>query len=173
MNEAEIIAQIKAGNSERFGDLYDAYFQKIYNYLFYRTHDREITEDLTSTTFLKAVKHLGNFNARKGNFSAWIYRIARNTLYDHYRGKKDVEQLENIEEPSDGTNIEKDVLDKQLVTFVKDNFDRLSEDQRSVITMRIWDELAYIEIADILGKTEASCKTIYHRGIMKLKEIVV
>ena len=174
MDEIAIFGEINAGNTERFGVLYDAYFQKIYNYIFYRTRHRETAEDLVSATFLKAVKHLGGFDARKGNFSAWIYRIARNTLYDHYRGAKIVESLEDHEEEIAGpTNIEKEVLSKQLVDLVKSNFKILSRDQREVISMRIWDQLAYAEIAEILGKSEASCKTIFHRGITKLKEKVV
>lgn len=173
MNEAEALANIRAGDTEQFGALYDAYFQKIYNYIFYRTRHRETAEDLVSATFLKAVKYLGSFDARKGNFSAWIYRIARNTLYDHYRGAKIVESLEDHEEEIAGpTNIEKDVLDKQRVGFVKEHFKELSDDQREIISMRIWDQLAYAEIGKILGKSEASCKTTFHRGIEKLKEKV-
>lgn len=173
MDEIAILGEIRAGDTERFGFLYDAYFQKIYNYIFYRTRHRETAEDLVSATFLKAVKHLSGFDARKGNFSAWIYRIARNTLYDHYRGAKIMESLEdNEEEIAGSTNIEKDVLDKQLVELVREHFKELSADQREVISMRIWDQLAYAEIAEILGKSEASCKTIFHRGIIKLKEKV-
>ena len=173
MDELQTLAAIKTGDTEQFGVLYDAYFQKNYNYIFYRTHHRETAEDLVSATFLKAVKHLRNFDARKGNFSAWLYRIARNTLYDHYRAKHETEDLEKVEEEFAAPgNIEKELLDKQLMSLVTNNFNALSQDQREIITMRVWDELSYAEIAGILGKTEASCKTIFHRGVMKLKDLV-
>jgi RNA polymerase sigma-70 factor, ECF subfamily len=170
MNELAILAEIRAGDTDKFGALYDAYFQKIYNYIFYRTRHRETAEDLVGATFLKAVKYLGNFDARKGNFSAWIYRIARNTLYDHYRSTKGTESLEDSEEEiASPSNVEKEVSDKQLAAIVKGHFKELSKDQQEVITMRIWDGLSYAEISEVLGKSESSCKTIFHRGIAKLK----
>ena len=172
MDERQIIAAIRAGDTEQFGTLYDAYFQKIYNYIFYRTRHRETAEDLVSATFLKAVNHLGRFDAGKGNFSAWLYRIARNTLYDHYRGAKATENLDDVAEPAAEGSLEYEIFIKQASGAVKENFNILSKEQREVITMRIWDGLAYSEIAEIMEKSEASCKTIFHRGMVKLRETV-
>jgi RNA polymerase sigma-70 factor (ECF subfamily) len=171
MYERTIIAQVKAGDAEVFGVLYDAYAEKIYNYLFYRTRDKETAEDLTSTTFFKAINGLDGFDEEKGNFSAWLYRIARNSLFDHYRTKKVTSSIEAAEEISDGSDIEASAMSRELSGKVKELLETLSDDQREIVTMRIWDELSYKEIAEVTGKKEATCKVAFHRAMAKLKEV--
>ena len=171
MEESEILKKIIAGDTDQFGLLYDAYADRIYKYLFYRTHDQEVAQDLTSTTFFKAIQSVQKFDTTKGNFSSWIYRIARNTLFDHYRTKKQTDPIEYAETIANDSNIEEETMDRELVRKVKESFSQLNENQQEIITMRIWDELSYAEIAKILGKSEASCKVAFHRATLKLKEI--
>jgi RNA polymerase sigma-70 factor (ECF subfamily) len=171
MDEHVIIAQVKAGNAEEFGVLYDAYFKKIYNYIFYRTHDKAIVEDLTSITFSKAISGLSGFDERKGNFSAWLYRIARNSLYDYFRTKKITFSIELAESVSDGSDTEGAVANREFSDNVKKLLETLSADQREIVTMRIWDDLSYKEIAEVMGKSEASCKVGFHRAMVKLKKM--
>lgn len=173
MQEAEILARIAAGDTEQFGLLYDAYAERIYRYIFYRTRDRAVAEDLTSATFFKAVKGLKRFDASKGEFSAWIYRIARNTLFDHYRNRHHTEPLEAAEEIADpAKDIESDASDREIARKVKESFSKLSDDQREIVTMRVWDDMPYAEIAKVLGKSEGSCKMAFYRATLRLKELV-
>ncbi|MDR3547148.1 MAG: RNA polymerase sigma factor [Candidatus Pacebacteria bacterium] len=172
MEETEILTQITAGDTEKFGLLYDIYFARIYNYIFYRTRERETAEDITSATFFKAVRSLHTFNAHKGTFSSWLYRIARNTLYDHWRGGTRPESIDDHEDvliaPGD---LEHETFDRELVRKVNDCVARLPKAQQEIIKMRIWDDLPYAQIAEILGKSEASCKMEFSRAIRKLKDI--
>jgi RNA polymerase sigma-70 factor (ECF subfamily) len=170
MQEPEILARISAGDTEQFGLLYDAYAERIYKYLFYRTRDREVAEDLTSTTFFKAIQNIKRFDASKGNFSSWIYRIARNTLFDYYRQKKITEPIEVAEEMNNSEDIEGEIGDRELLRGIKKSFAQLTSDQREIVTMRIWDGLTYSEIAKALGKSEASCKVAFYRATIKLKK---
>lgn len=172
MQESEILARIAAGDTEQFGILYDAYSERIYRYIFYRTRNRAVAEDLTSATFFKAVRGLKRFDASKGEFSAWIYRIARNTLFDHYRDRHRTEPLEAAGEVADpAKDVENDVSDRELVRKVKESFSKLSEDQREIVTMRVWDGMSYAEIAKVLGKSEGSCKMAFYRATVRLKEL--
>lgn len=172
MQESEILARIAAGDTDQFGLLYDAYAERIYRYLFYRTHDRETSQDLTSAVFFKAIKNIQRFDTRKGNFSAWIYRIARNTLFDHYRTTRGSDPIESAEDVADDTNIERDAGDRELIRTVRASFGALSESQREIVTLRVWDQLSYAEIAKVLGKSEASCKVDFYRAVTKLKKLV-
>ena len=168
--DSSTIAAIRAGDTEKFGLLYDAYFPRIYRYIFYRTRDKETAEDIVSTTFFKAVERLDMFDPIKGTFSAWLYRVARNTLYDHTRAKKHTEPLENAEAIPTSFETPGEAFDrKELVQKVRRLMDTLPVEQKEVISMRVWDELSYGEIAHILEKSEASCKMLFHRGIVKLR----
>jgi len=172
MQETEILAQIAGGKTESFGLLYDAYSERIYRYLFYRTHNRAVAEDLTSSIFFKAIRNIKSFDVKKGNFSAWIYRIARNTLFDHFRAEHHTDPIEVAEELADpADNVESGLIDRELVSSVKASFAKLSDDQREIVTLRVWDELTYPEIAKVLGKSEASCKMAFYRATVKLKEL--
>lgn len=170
MQESEILARIVAGDTDQFGLLYDAYAEKIYRYIFYRTHDREVAEDLTSATFLKAIKNVQRFDVSKGNFSSWIYRIARNTLFDHFRTNRGSDPIEAAEDVADDTNIEREATNRELIRKVQASFGALSDDQREIVTMRVWDDLSYAEIAKVLGKSEASCKVAFYRAMVKIKQ---
>ncbi|HUC02100.1 MAG TPA: RNA polymerase sigma factor [Candidatus Paceibacterota bacterium] len=172
MQESEILARIAAGDTEQFGLLYDAYAERIYRYIFYRTRNRAMAEDLTSTTFFKAVRGLRRFDASKGEFSAWLYRIARNSLFDHYRNRHNAEPIELADEIADpAKDVESEVGDRELVRKVKESFSKLSDDQREIVTMRVWDGLSYAEIAKVLGKSEGSCKMAFYRATIRLKEL--
>jgi RNA polymerase sigma-70 factor (ECF subfamily) len=171
MSESAVITRVKAGNAEEFGVLYDAYFEKIYNYLFYQTRDKETAEDLASMTFFKAINGLDGFDERKGNFSAWMYRIARNSLYDHFRAKKITTPLEAVEEMSDDVDVFSMAADHEFSDKVKKLLKALSVEQQEIVTMRIWDDLSYKEIAEVMGKSEASCKVAFHRAMAKLKNM--
>ncbi len=166
MNDAEIIAQVQAGDTDRFGVLYDAYFPRIYAYLFYRTHDRAVAEDLVSATFFKAIEGIHTFTSRKGTFSAWLYRIARNTLYDHSRRRANAKNLplEDAERTPGSGDVEKEVADRDLLRKVSAVLGTLSPVQREVVVLRAWDGLSYKEIAEILDKSEASCKVAFSRA---------
>lgn len=169
MNDAEIIAAVQSGDTDKFGLLYDTYFPRIFAYLFYRTRNRATAEDLVSTTFLKAVKGIGKFDGQKGTFSAWLYRIARNTLYDHGRRWTTTVPLEYAEAVSAKDDIEKEVADRKTVAEVQAMLSELPSMQREVVSMRAWDGLSYAEIAGILGKSEGSCKMAFHRAATKFR----
>lgn len=171
MQESEILDAIAAGDTERFGLLYDAYLPRIYNYLFYRTRDRASAEDLASATFLKAVRHLDTFDASRGSFSSWLYRIARNTLFDHFRKGSPTRPMEETEEFIGPDDLEQETVDRELVRKVNECVARLPKGQQEIIALRIWDDLPYAEIAEILGKSEASCKVQFSRAVRKLRDM--
>ncbi len=83
--EKSIIERYRQGDNEAFGEVFDAYSEKLYAFIYYKVHHRPTAEDLLSQTFLKAIKAFDRFDSKKGKISSWLYRIARNVVIDHYR----------------------------------------------------------------------------------------
>jgi len=168
-DEKRIIENCQQGDVEAFGILYEAYIKKIYDFIFYRTMHRQIAEDLTSQTFFKALKNIKKYNAEKGSFSTWLYQIARNTVIDNYRKAKPEIDLDKAYDLSSNENMTESIDHKQSLEKVEQYLSKLSPEQRELITMRLWDSLTFKEIAEITGKTEASCKMTVSRILVKMR----
>ncbi len=150
-----------------FAEVYDAHIQKIYAFVYYRVQHREIAEDLTSTTFLKALDKYATFHG--GNVRAWLYRIARNTVTDHYRTHRPPADLETAQEVQSTSNPAHDAETRMQLERVRAELEKLPEDQRDIVLMRVWDGLTHAEIADVLGKSEASVKMQFSRSLRQLQ----
>jgi len=170
INEQEIIINCQAGNLDDFAKLYDKYIKKIYDFTYYRILHKETTEDLVSKTFFKALSNINKYQAGKGSFPSWLYRIARNTIIDHYRTKKEVTDIDDVWDLSSNEDIPRDADNKQKLEKVEQYLKKLKPEQREIIIMRVWDGLSYREIADITDKSEASCKMMFFRTINALRQ---
>ena len=98
MSEAEIqyeysILERSRKDPKAFGELYEKYFDRIFNYVYRQTDDEELTADLCSQSFLIVLKHLDRYEFRGLPFSAWLYRIASNEVNKHYRKQKRARSL--------------------------------------------------------------------------------
>lgn len=158
------------GDPLSFGTLYDRYLDKIYRFIYYKTFSKELSEDITSDVFHKAFERIASFDAEKGTFSQWIYRIARNAVIDHYRTvKKHVPIEDAYDLGEEDTTVEThDVL--LTLGKVKEYMESLSPRQREIIMLRIWEELSYREIAERIGGTEDSAKMAFSRAMKTVRE---
>lgn len=161
-----------SGDSGAFGELYELYFDRIYRYLYYRCLHRETAEDLCSRTFLKALDRLSTFNPGKGSFGSWLYRIASNSLVDHYRSSSKIEFYSGVWDTASDEDHVIDVHNKIYWEKLKPVLDDLPSDKRELIIMRVWDDLSFPEIAELTGKSEAACKMSFGRTLKLLKESV-
>jgi RNA polymerase sigma factor (sigma-70 family) len=170
VNENLIIKRCQKGELEGFGVLYDSYIQKIYNFIYYKTFHKELAEDLTSKTFVKALENIERFSFDKGKFSSWLYQIARNTVIDHYRSKKNEFDLADFWGISDNSDFHSQLENQQSIEEVKKYLTKLTKEQQEIVVMRVWDDLSYKEISQILGKSEASCKMVFSRVMKDLRQ---
>ncbi|HTM68855.1 MAG TPA: RNA polymerase sigma factor [Candidatus Binatia bacterium] len=172
IDEKKLVEDSRSGDAEAFGSLYDAYVRKIYDYVYYRTHHRETAEDLTADVFLKAYRAIGSFDPRKGSFSAWIYRIARNRVIDHSRSKRDSEDIEDVWDLlRSGDDPARDAETAERLRQAERHIAALPAGQREVLLLRAWDGLSYAEIAETLGKSEAACKMSFSRAVSALRKL--
>lgn len=163
-------ARLQLGDTEAFGVLYDRYLDKIYRFVYYKTFSKETAEDITSDIFHKALVKIGSYDSEKGTFSAWIYRIARNSVIDYYRTNKPEVSIDDV---FDVAVDERTVESLDAIAGLKkvtDYLQTLNSKQREIIVLRIWEELSYKEIATIVGGSEDSVKMAFSRGIRELRE---
>jgi len=180
--ERELVRQAQK-SPDAFAGLYDQYYPKIFGYVLRRTANLETAQDITSETFLKALKKLWQFQWRNVSFSPWIYKIATNEINQFFRKaeyKKSV-SLEELQEqgfellsPHDPESelIEAQEKLKQHLDFleIQERIVRLPAKYQEVIALRFFEKRQIKEIAEILGKREGTIKSLLHRAVEKLRE---
>jgi RNA polymerase sigma-70 factor, ECF subfamily len=170
-NEKELIENSQRGDSQAFGQLYDRHVRTIYDFIYYKTRHKETAEDLTSQTFFKALKNVQTIDPNRPVLS-WLYKIAHNSVLDHYRTTRHQDDIDDCYDLSDGTDVIGELDNAVEVKKVKDYLHKLTPTERDIVIMRVWQELSYKEIADNIGKSEANCKMIYSRTLKKLRGLV-
>jgi len=169
-----IMLKVKAGDLDKMGLLFARYNRQLYGFLFHMTYHREGAEDLVQQVFYKMLKYRHTFTGT-GEFIHWMYSIARNTLKDTYKSKKQQVRHENVddmaEQLSGGLTPEEQLEKKQAKAELHQAIEKLSDDHREILALSRFQELKFHEIAQILDITESAAKTRVHRAIHELKNI--
>ena len=167
-----IIQRAKSGNNEAFTALYELYVTPLYRYIFFRVSDPRDAEDLTQEVFLKAYVALSRYVSNGTPILAYFYTIARNSIIDHYRKKKeryvDTALFDTIADESPLPN-ELASNRKNLLQLRKD-ISVLAQDQQDAITLRYLDEFDTTEIAKIMNRSPESVRQLQSRGLKILRD---
>lgn len=171
LQEKVAFLKLRTGNTEAYGYFYDKYVKKVYSFVLFKVSDKEVAEDLTQDIFLKTWQHIVDKKELK-SFQAFVFRVARNSIIDHYRasGKKTID-IDNIPEIEDiNTNISES-LDKSIdITKLLHNIYKLKSEYQEVLLLHYVQDLSIDDIAEILEKKRNNIRVIIHRAINKLKE---
>lgn len=168
--QAILVRACQNNDIQSFGKLYEHFVEPIYNFIYYKTHHRETAEDLTSQTFFKALESIQSYDPHKGTFSSWIYRIARNSVIDHYRTRKTTTAIEDAWDIGESEHLTRDTHNRLELEKVSQYLAGLSSEQRDIVILRLWQELSFAEVAEIVGKSEASSKMMFTRTVKKIRE---
>ena len=154
-----------------FSKIYDRYIDKIYRFIFLKVNSQEIAQDLTSETFLRGWESFKNGNKIE-NPQAFLYKIARNLVTDHYRekGRAQVVSAEFIPIVDPRQNLEEKSLLNSDIDNVKMALASLPEEYQDVIIWHYLDGLAFSEIGQILHKSENAVRVQTHRALEKLRK---
>jgi RNA polymerase sigma-70 factor (ECF subfamily) len=167
--EQELIEKSKT-DPQAFGEVYEIYFDRIYNYILRQTDDDELAGDLCSQTFVNALNNLNRYEFRGYPFSAWLYKIAGNEVNKHYRknkGKKvfSIEEIK-VRELIDQNN---ETWDEEMVNRLIQYMNELPTEMVQVLELRFFEDKDFKEIAFILDMTESGAKMRTYRALDKLR----
>ncbi|MFT4838938.1 MAG: RNA polymerase sigma factor (sigma-70 family) [Nonlabens sp.] len=180
VQDAALVRQYIEGNEKGIEILITRHKQRIYSFIFSKVLDRDITEDIFQDTFIKVIRTLkrGKYN-EEGKFLPWVMRIAHNLVIDHFRRNKRMPKFQSrndfdiFDVISDGEeSMEYEMITSQMHEDVRRLLEELPKDQKEVLTMRIFKEMSFKEIA---AATNVSINTALGRmryALINLRKVI-
>lgn len=151
-------------------ELYNQYFNTVYKYLLYLTHDKDFSEELTQETFCKALEKLHTFKG-ECKISVWLCQIAKHLLINEQNKRKKIIVVDELEQFKDNQELEQKIILKDDKITLYKRMQKLDSNSKEVIHLRITGELSFKEIGDVLGKTETWARVTFYRAKKKLEEV--
>lgn len=164
----------QAKDAQAYAKLYDYYVERIFRFILFKVSSQEVAEDLTSEVFLKTWEYINTTKKKIENLNALLYKIARNTVVDYYRKKKqealrtDEEIMKNIQ---DARNMEAETNERLELQALEKHLMKLKDIYREVIILRFVEDFSISEIAEMLDRGKGNVRVLLHRALEALKEI--
>jgi RNA polymerase sigma-70 factor (ECF subfamily) len=170
----QLVYSAQQGDRTAFAKLYDRYVDVVYRYVLFRVGDRELAEDVTSETFLRALRRIGSVSYQGRDVGAWFVTIARNLVLDHVKSSRfrlEVVTAE-VESPKTESGPEHEVLSKVTAEALLRCVETLGDDQRECIVLRFLQGLSVAETAQIMNRNEGAVKALQHRAVRRLAHLL-
>ncbi|MCW2880153.1 MAG: polymerase, sigma-24 subunit, subfamily [Sphaerisporangium sp.] len=167
-----VVLRAKTGDVDAFAALYDRYVDLVYRYVYFRVGCHALAEDLTSETFLRALRRIADFTWQGRDFGAWLVTIARNLVTDHFKSgryRMEVSTAEVLDTPLDGPHIPENavvttMVNERVLRAVRD----LGPEQQECVVLRFLHGMSLAETALIMGKKAGAIKALQFRAIRAL-----
>jgi len=154
-------------NHVDFEEVYSRYAKDVFKFCLSLCGNQAIAEDITSETFLKAIKSCGSFKGQC-TVKVWLCQIAKNLYFDYLRKNSKMTAFpDNARSDSD---LEMELLDQTDVLRIHKRLHSLEEPYKEVFSLRIFAELPFADIGEIFQKSESWARVTFHRAKLKLRE---
>ena len=164
----------KSGDADAFAQLYDAYVDRIYRFIYFRVSDDITTEELTSQVFLKAWEFLDRYQSGNSPYLAWLYTIARNLVIDYYRTKKETVNLDDVVNvTASDSSLDEEVQGRFELQAMRDAMQNLTDEQQQVLVLRFIAGMSTEEIAEFMEKREGAIRALQMRALQALSKYMV
>ncbi len=174
-----LVERAQAGDAEAFGQIYDRYVDTVFRFIYFRVGNRQLAEDLTSDTFLRALKRIGSFTWQGRDPGAWLVTIARNLVADHFKSGRyrlevttgdvlDADREDRGPEGSPESAVVDHITNVALLTAVK----QLNPEQQECIVLRFLHGFSVAETAQAMGKNEGAIKALQYRAVRALARLL-
>jgi RNA polymerase sigma-70 factor (TIGR02952 family) len=166
-----LVHRAQNGDAEAFGELYDHYVTMVHRYVYHRVGDRATAEDVTSETFVRALRRIDSLSFQGRDVGAWLVTIARNIVLDHvkssrYRLEVATADMRDADQLTDGPEdaVVQHLTNRELLACVQ----QLGSEQQECIVLRFIHGLSVSETAEIMGKKDGAIKALQHRAVRRL-----
>jgi len=178
--DALLVKSYVAGDENALASLIKRHQSKIYGFIYSKTGDRDVSEDIFQDTFIKVIKTLkSNSYNEEGKFLPWVMRIAHNLIVDYFRKNKKMPMFRETEEFSifsimtdNNPNIEAQMITNQVENDLQKLIDELPNDQKEVLVMRIYQDLSFKEISELTGVSINTALGRMRYALMNLRKVI-
>ena len=172
--DQDILIERACSDRTAFAQLYRMHYEKVFRYCCRRLFNRHAAEDVTSTVFFRVMRTISTFEGNSNGFRNWLYRVATNAVNDYLKtAKRQAETVRNAAQHRDRGHAFAGESDKELQKrnlAVKQAILCLKPKYQTVITLRFFEKMKLIEIAEILGQNPATIRSQLARGLNKLRK---
>ena len=178
---AQIVDRARNGSLEDFHRLYSCFVKQIYNFIWRLVGSPDEAEDLTQETFLKVYGELPNLR-ESSQFKFWLYRIARNEVYQKLRrtrkrpevsiDNEEIAYYDFLADDSQGLDPERQVLSRELQQVVRSSLQSLKPKYRDVFVLAVFEKMSYDDITKVVGRSLLSVKTDIYRARLVVKDAI-
>lgn len=175
-----LVRSAQEGNLSAFGQVYEAYYLRVYRYAAARVGQGAEAEDITQEVFLKALNSLNKFTFTGPPFAAWLFRIAHNLVIDrarHYKAAAAATSgppapLDDALSVAGGHNVEQEALVSLDMEALREALAKVTQLQRRVIELRFLAGLSLAETAAVMGRNENAIKALQHSALGSLRRLL-
>jgi RNA polymerase sigma-70 factor (ECF subfamily) len=172
-DEDRLLAQARRGDRKAIASIYEAFFDPVYQFIRWRVDDAHLAEDLTSDVFTKFLSALQSPNAPRHSLRGWLFRVARNALYDHYQRPVATGDLdEDLPAPPE-EDAEAQLMHTLDVERVQHALRKLATDQQEVLVLRFGQMMNLQDTAESMGKSVSAVKSLQFRAIDTLRRLLI
>ena len=168
-DEKPLIARAR-DDSTAFVQLYRSHYDAVFRYCIHRLFERAKAEDVTSEVFLKVVENINGFKGNEKQFRCWLYRIATNTVNNHFR--KTVRRNRLLKVALEDAYSQVDDCEEQTnkLALLREAVFTLRPRYQTIITLRFFENLKLTEIAEVLGSSPGTVRSQLTRALTKLRK---
>lgn len=169
-SDIELVQMVKSGERKAFSELVVRHQRSLLRLTLRFTREQALAEDIVQESFLKAYQKIELFEGR-ASFKSWLYQIAMNTAKNKFRERGlDLMNVEESNAVGVDQGAERGLVKADIQKSVRDEIEKLPEKQRIALTLRIFEDLSFKEIAEIMKCPYDTAKANYRHALLKLRE---
>lgn len=180
VSDATLVSQYIQGDEPSLSLLIKRHQQRLYSFIYSKVYDRDVTEDVFQDTFIKVIRTLkrGNYN-EEGKFLPWVMRIAHNLVIDYFRKNNRMPKFNNSGDfdifsvlSDNSLNAEGELVQSQIVHDIRAMVEKLPEEQKSVLVMRMYNDMSFKEISENTGVSINTALGRMRYALINLRKLI-